>query len=85
MTWLKKRNCVALSCFFSLQSAMDVPREAEIVGTWSSSCLQVFPEPSHRPALFDPLGLYCIPHVGVYGEDYTPCGPIAVLALPTNK
>ena len=51
---------------------------AQTAGTWFSGSFQVFVSTA-RPRLFDVLGLYCIPHCGVYGEDYTPCGPAGVI------
>jgi hypothetical protein len=32
--------------------------------------------------LFDQLGVLCVPHVGTYGEDYSPLTPLALLRLP---
>jgi hypothetical protein len=53
----------------------------QLVGTWYPDSFQVFLTPQ-RPQLFEALGLYCIPHCGVYGDDYTPCGPVGVIGLP---
>ena len=41
----------------------------------------------NTPAIkvFDVLGFHCIPHVGVYGEDYYPAIPLFLLALPPSR
>ena len=35
-----------------------------------------------RPPLFGGFGFLATPHVGVYGEDYSPFLPIVALSLP---
>ena len=52
------------------------------MGTWAPDSFQAFLGPCPRPQLFDALGLYCVPHCGVYGDDYTPCGPVGIICLP---
>lgn len=63
---------------------MDAPRlpPEEVTGTWAPRCFQLFL--GDRPALFDMLAFLCAPQIGVYGEDYTPCGPIGFISLPPS-
>jgi len=32
--------------------------------------------------IFDVLGFHCIPHLGVYGDNYLPCSPMILIQLP---
>jgi hypothetical protein len=68
------------------EAIVTVPRVAAdaVVGTWDSDCFQVFAA-GPPPPLFDMLGFYCVPMCGVYGEDYTPCGPIGLVSLPVTN
>jgi hypothetical protein len=64
--------------------ACAIARLSDPAGTWSERCFQVFAGVT-PPALFDVLGLYCMPQIGVYGDDYTPCGPIAIVQAPLAR
>ena len=36
------------------------------------------------PSSFSVLGFHCHPHIGVYGDDFTPCFPMVALSLPAT-
>lgn len=42
----------------------------------------LFCGPTGEPGVFEPYGFLCVPHVGVYGEDYSPCLPMLLVSLP---
>eukprot|EP01122_Echinamoeba_exundans_P003749 TRINITY_DN13816_c0_g1_i1.p1 TRINITY_DN13816_c0_g1~~TRINITY_DN13816_c0_g1_i1.p1 ORF type:complete len:284 (+),score=39.29 TRINITY_DN13816_c0_g1_i1:42-893(+) len=68
---------------------MDYAKNGVAVGTWDDLAFQLAIDESGRIKpepipieMVDMYGFHCIPHVGVYGDDYTPCIPVALLQLP---
>jgi hypothetical protein len=53
-----------------------------VEGTWGKPALQLFA--GHVPDTFTSLGFHCHPHLGIYGQDYTPAFPIVALSLPPS-
>ena len=59
----------------------------QVQGTWGLPAFQLFAhdETHLSPATFPGLGFHCHPHIGIYGEDFTPAFPIIALSIPPTK
>ena len=58
-------------------------RQPEPEGTWGMPAFQMFV--GATPGCFSALGFHCHPHVGVYGDDFTPCFPMVAISLPPSR
>jgi len=71
------------------QSLLNRERNSLTMGTWSSVTFQLSLKEEREDPLsvqiFSGLGLLCIPLIGVYGNDYTPCGPLVVIEMPAYE
>eukprot|EP01116_Phalansterium_solitarium_P020598 TRINITY_DN6125_c0_g1_i2.p1 TRINITY_DN6125_c0_g1~~TRINITY_DN6125_c0_g1_i2.p1 ORF type:complete len:299 (-),score=23.59 TRINITY_DN6125_c0_g1_i2:46-942(-) len=71
-------------------------KNCQLTGTYYETAFQlsVIPKTSEeeesdtedplRIPLFDQLGYHCIPHIGVYGSDFSPALPLVLLKVPLH-
>jgi predicted nicotinamide N-methyase len=56
----------------------------DVKGTWGIPSFQLFAGDNSPPRIFPGLGFHCHPHIGIYGNDFTPAFPIVALSLPPS-
>lgn len=64
------------------------PKNAHVLGSFWPGCFQSsLAHPAGADplplALLDPLGLPCVLHIALYGDEFEPLTPLALLQLPT--
>jgi len=74
-------------------SILSITKNKHIVATFEEHAFQLAILPEGLKHKQDPLtlptfpifGFHCIPNCGVYGDDYTPCLPLAIVQIPALK
>ena len=92
LQFILEHNNTALPMISSSAAAADaaarcLPRNSNVLGSFWPGCFQsslarasgADPLPL---ALLDPLGLPCVLHIALYGDEFEPLTPLALLQLP---
>lgn len=64
------------------RDVFQMKKQSTFIGTFEPAAFILSLRDSNEFCKTHSSGYHCIPHIGVYGENYTVCSPIALLSLP---